>query len=215
MNFKKKTFLLLFSLFVFTANAQQEKDIIPNNRYKPKDPEVGYFNFEVAKHFSYGNTALTHAYKLDREVSFGFTWFMFPSVTLGAFYNLSTAEVTNKSLVGNIESTGMYRGGIELGYYYAFNREWNLNVKAAIGGVTYRNVLPEAESKFRESGASYSLKVEGSYRFNQTMAIYATVGTHLDRLHIKSIPERKKFFNNLNLMYVGFGIRVHLHNPGG
>lgn len=192
----------------------QAQDSISNPRqYVPEDPETVFFTGEFYRGYSVNNSSWENYSTLGFGLDFN--WFVFPFLTIGGHYglmfgDLKEGEVSNTGTIHDITSHML---GLHLGYYHAFNREWNLHTQAGFGEVNNRNKAPDA--KFTEQGNTLWLQSAFAYRFDKTAAIYIKASLRWDRMNIDTPQVLNDYFNKHSLLLIGFGVRLHLQNPGG
>ena len=211
----KKLFLLVFILSISLVNAQTEIQPKPHkNWYEPEDPETVFFGLSTYFPFGLSDSSLGNDYSFDAGIQFEVNVFLTPQFVTGVYGKWHGGEVTDIEKIGNISETNFSEYGLSLGYYQAINRQFNYMITASIGAVTLNNTVPFSPDSFRENGTSYKVTGELGYRFNQTIAIFAKVSPYYLNLDI----ENKAYNDYLNkhfLIDLGFGLRVHLHNPNG
>ncbi|SFB77197.1 hypothetical protein SAMN04487907_101561 [Zunongwangia mangrovi] len=211
----KKLLLLVFILSISVGNAQTE--IIPEphkNWYEPEDPETVFFGLSFYFPNGIGDSSLGNDYSFDAGIQFEVNVFITPQFVAGVYGKWHEGEVTNIEKIGNISDSNFSEYGLSLGYYQAINRQFNYMITAGIGAVTLNNTVPFSPDSFRENGTSYKVTGELGYRFNQTIAIFAKVSPYYLNLDIENAAY-DSYLNKHFLVDVGFGLRVHLHNPNG
>ena len=208
------TRLLFIALFLpLLLNAQ---DTIPEphpNQYVATDPETVFFVGEFFRGYSVNNSS----WENYSQLGFGldFNWFVLPFLTIGGEYSLMGGNLKGE----DINNTGAVKGitshylGLHLGYYHAFNKEWNLHTLAGFGEVNNVNRAPD--SRFTENGNSLMLRSELGYRFDKTGAIFIKATLRWDRMDIDTPPTLHDYINKHSLLLLGFGVRLHLQNPNG
>ncbi|WP_282016924.1 hypothetical protein [Salegentibacter mishustinae] len=212
MNSTFKLFLFAI-LFPLSLTAQ---DSIPEphpNQYVATDPETVFFVGEFFRGYSVNNSS----WENYSQLGFGldFNWFVLPFLTLGGQYNLTTSNLKE----GRISNTGPVNKitthylGVHVGYYHAFNKEWNLHSTAGFGNV--QNVNKAPDSHFTEDGNSLILQSALGYRYDRTAAIFLKATVRRDVMDIETPPALDSYFNKHTLLMIGFGVRIHLQNPNG
>lgn len=211
----KKLLLLVFILSISLGNAQTE--VLPKphkNWYEPEDPETVFFGLSTYFPFGLSDSSLGNDYSFDAGIQFEVNVFITPQFVAGVYGKWHEGEVTNIEKIGNISDSNFSEYGLSLGYYQAINRELNYMFTAGIGAVTLNNTVPFSPDSFRENGTSYKVTGELGYRFNQTIALIAKVSPYYLNLDIEN-RAYNDYLNKHFLVDVGFGLRVHLHNPNG
>ncbi|MCL6217140.1 hypothetical protein [Zunongwangia pacifica] len=212
----KNIILLAFLFSISLVNAQQEQ--VPQNAhrnsYNPEDPETVFFGLSFYFPNGLSDSSLGNDYTFDAGIQFEVNVFITPQFVAGVYGKWHEGEVSNIEKIGNISESNFSEYGLSLGYYQAINREFNYFITASIGGVSVRNTVPFSPDSFRENGTSYKVGGELGYRFNQTIAFFAKVSPYYLNLDIENTAYND-YLNNHFLVDVGFGLRVHLHNPNG
>ncbi|MDN3595870.1 hypothetical protein [Zunongwangia endophytica] len=212
-----KKLLFIFGIFSYTFLLAQQSDVevvAHRNWYQPEDPETIYFELSTFYPLGMSDSSFGNDYQLDQGIQFGVHVFIVPEFTIGLYGKWHGSEVTNIEKIGNISETRFNEYGLELGYYYAIDRQMNVQLTGAIGSVNLRNLVDFSSNSFWENGISYKLGVAFGYRFNQTLAIFAKVSPYFLKLDIKN-EAYDDYLNDHILMDFGVGLRIHLHNPNG
>ncbi|MFC6860639.1 hypothetical protein [Zunongwangia atlantica] len=211
----KKLLLLVFILSISVGNSQTEIQPNPHkNWYEPEDSETVFFGLSFYFPNGIGDSSLGNDYSFDAGIQFEVNVFITPQFVAGVYGKWHEGEVTNIEKIGNISDSNFSEYGLSLGYYQAINRQFNYMITAGIGAVTLNNTVPFSPDSFRENGTSYKVKGELGYRFNQTIAIFAKVSPYYLNLDIEN-DAYDSYLNKHFLIDLGFGLRVHLHNPNG
>ncbi|TDN87373.1 hypothetical protein DET49_11263 [Salegentibacter sp. 24] len=204
---------LLVVFFPLFLSAQDSISDPHRNQYVTTDPETVFFVGEFFRGYSVNNSSWENYSKLGFAVDFN--WFVFPFLTIGGQYSLMGGNLKGE----DISNTGAVKGvtthylGLHLGYYHAFNREWNLHSLAGFGTVQNGNRSPD--SRFTEDGNSLMLQSAIGYRFDRTASIFLKATLRWDRMNIETPQVLKDYFNKHGLLLIGFGVRLHLQNPNG
>ena len=212
-----KNIVLLAVIFSFSLVSAQQDQIKENthiNSYNPEDPETVFFGLSTYFPIGLSDSSLGNDYELDAGIQFEVNVFITPKFIAGVYGKWHEGEVSSIEKIGNISESNFSEYGLSLGYYRAINREFNYLITAKIGGVSVRNTVPFSPDSFRENGTSYSIGGELGYRFNQTIAVFAKVAPYYLNLDIDNTVYND-YLNNHFLVDIGFGLRVHLHNPNG
>ncbi|WP_156101221.1 hypothetical protein [Salegentibacter sp. Hel_I_6] len=201
---------------IFLPLLMNAQDSIPEphrNQYVATDPETVFFVGEFFRGYSVNNSI----WENYSQLGFGldFNWFVLPYLTIGGQYsvgkaNLKEGQISNTGPVNRITTHYL---GLHLGYYHAFNREWNLHSQAGFGEV--HNVNHAPDSRFTEDGNSLMLQSALGYRFDKTATIFLKATLRWDRMDIEAPPALDDYFNKHSLLLIGFGVRLHLQNPNG
>ena len=206
-------FLFIALFFPLLLNARDTIHEPHPNQYVATDPETVFFVGEFFRGYSVNNSS----WENYSQLGFGldFNWFVLPFLTLGGQYNLTTSNLKE----GRISNTGPVNKitthylGVHVGYYHAFNKEWNLHSTAGFGNV--QNVNKAPDSHFTEDGNSLILQSALGYRFDRTAAIFLKATLRRDVMDIETPPALASYFNKHTLLMIGFGVRIHLQNPNG
>ena len=212
-----KNILLLAIILSFSLTNAQQDQSLPNphrNWYEPEDPETVFFGLSTYFPIGLSHSSLSNDYELNAGIQLEVNVFITPQFVAGVYGKWHEGEVSNIEKIGNISETNFSEYGVSLGYYQAINREFNYLITANIGSVSLRNSVPFSSGSFRENGTSYKLGGELGYRFNQTIAVFARVSPYYLNLDINNAAYMD-YLNKHFLVDVGFGLRVHLHNPNG
>lgn len=183
------------------------------NQYVATDPETVFFVGEFFRGYSVNNSSWENYSQLGFGVDFN--WFVLPFLTIGGQYSLMGGNLKRE----DISNTGAVKGvtthyiGLHLGYYHAFNKEWNLHSLAGFGTVHNGNRAPD--SRFTEDGNSLMLQSAIGYRFDRTATIFLKATLRWDRMDIETPQVLNDYFNKHSLLLIGFGVRLHLQNPNG
>ncbi|APS38232.1 MULTISPECIES: autotransporter domain-containing protein [Salegentibacter] len=206
----------LFLITIFFPLLLTAQDTIPEphkNQYVATDPETVFFVGEFFRGYSVNNSS----WENYSQLGFGldFNWFVFPFLTIGAQYNFMGGNLKEENIsnTGRINRINSHYFGLHLGYYHAFNKEWNLHSLAGFGRVQNGSRAPD--SRFTEDGNSLMLRSELGYRLDKTAAIFIKATLRWDRMEIDTPPVLNDYFNKQSLLLVGFGVRLHLQNPDG
>ena len=213
MSLSTKFFLLMLMLNIGFLKAQIVKEDPEIEQEIKSDPETVFFNFEVFRPIPFGDNSLAMDYSMGPGVAFDFNWFATPELTFGTHASITGGSVDDISRIGNIEKTTIYLFGLDVGYYHAFDEEWNVHATAGLGALDYHHSAPE--DKFSESGTSYWVQVQVGYRINRTIAVYFKMQPRYDRLNIAAPASIERYINNQLMINSGIGFRVNLQNPGG
>ena len=216
MSLKFKSFFLI--LFVVSNFCYIHAQEVPSQDESIEDefevnPETVFFNLEIFRPVAIGNYALAKDYTMSPGVAFDFNWFALPELTLGTHISITGGTVNDPSRIGNISNTTIYLLGIDIGYYYAFDKEWNIHASAGYGILDYRHSAPQ--DKFSEQGNSFWLQVQLGYRINRTIAVYFKLQPRYDKLNIAAPSSIDRYINNQIIINPGLGFRINLQNPGG
>lgn len=203
----------LVILLLLPLTMQAQDTIVNPRQYVPEDPESVFFSGEFYRGYSVNNSS----WEKYSNLGFGldFNWFVFPFLTFGAHYGVTYGDLKND----NIDQTGPITDitsqliGFHVGHYYAFNREWNLHTQIGFGEVHNRSRA--AGKKITEIGNNFWLQSAIGFRFDRTAAIYLKASLRRDRMKIDAPRELDDYFNKHSLLMLGFGVRLHLQNPGG
>lgn len=177
------------------------------------DPETVFFNLELFRPVAIGNYSLAKDYNMGVGVALDFNWFVLPELTLGTHASVTGGSVKNTRRIGNIQSTTIYLFGVDIGYYHAFDEEWNIHASTGLGVIDYRHSAPE--DKFSEPGNAYWVQLQVGYRINRTIAFYFKLQPRYDKLKITAPPSIERYINNQIMINAGLGFRINLQNPGG
>ena len=206
----------LFLITIFFPLLLTAQDTIPEphkNQYVATDPETVFFVGEFFRGYSVNNSS----WENYSQLGFGldFNWFVLPFLTIGGEYNFMSGNLKEENIsnTGRINRIKSHYLGLHLGYYYAFNKEWNLHTLAGFGEVNNVNHAPD--SRFTEKGNSLMLRSELGYRFDKTAAIFIKATLRWDRMKIDTLPVLDDYFNKHSLLLLSFGVRLHLQNPDG
>lgn len=205
--------ILIFLLFCGVSIVRAQEKVESTEEDFNADPETVFFNFELFRPLVIGNSSLARDYNTTLGFAFDFNWFVLQELTIGTYFSVFGSNGVNHARIGNIQTTTGYLFGVDAGYYYEFDRHWNIHATVGIGKINYRNSAPE--DKFSELGNSYWLQVHVAHRFNKTIALYFKMAPRIDKLEIKAPESMDNFFNNHLFLNPGFGLRINLHNPGG
>lgn len=177
------------------------------------DPETVFFNLEVFRPVGLGSSSFARDYSLTPGFAFDFNYFVLPEFTIGTHFSVFGSSVENPQRIGNISNTMIYLFGVDVGYYYQFDRHWNIHATTGIGSVQYTSEAPE--DRFHEQGVAYWFQVQVGYRFNKTVGVYFKMNPRLDKLRIQTPQHLDDYFNRHLYINPGFGLRLNLQNPGG
>ena len=205
---------ILFFLFFYGATTVlgQEKVESTEETFND-DPETVFFNLELFNSIGIGDHSLARDYNIGIGFGFDFNWFVLKEVTIGTHFSVFQNAVKNNANTGNIQNTTVYLFGLDVGYYYEIDQDWNLHATAGIGSIMNTHRAPE--DKFAESGTSYWVQLQVAHRFNKTLAIYFKLQPRWDKHNIEVPEHLKNYFNNKIFLIPGVGIRINLQNPGG
>ena len=210
-------FLILLPALLFSQASLQDTifdHTSEDYRNYIEDPETVFLEIGIFRPIGVGNSVFGEAYSYKSPgFEIDFNWFVVPEITVGAKIDYFNATVHDKYLTGEISRTGITSISAHLGYYKAFNREWNWHVSAGIGHLYYYSRAPE--DKFTEEGTNVFLQNEVAYRFTKNVAIYGKVNLRNDVLRIDTTKEYDSYFNKHTFLTFGFGLRINLQNPGG
>ena len=206
----------LFLIVIFFPLVLTAQDTIPEphrNQYVATDPETVFFVGEFFRGYSVNNSS----WENYSQLGFGldFNWFVLPFLTIGGEYSYMSGDLKEGDLsnTGAIKRINSHYLGLHLGYYHAFNKEWNIHTLAGFGEVNNVNRAPD--SRFTEEGNSLMLRSELGYRLDKTAAIFVKATLRWDRMDIDTPPALDSYFNKHTLLMIGFGVRIHLQNPNG
>lgn len=207
----KLLFVALFFPLLLSA-----QDSIPEphrNQYVATDPETVFFVGEFFRGYNVNNSS----WENYSQLGFGldFNWFVLPFLTVGGQYNVTAANLQEGQIsnTGTVNKITTHYLGVHLGYYHAFNKEWNLHSLAGFGKVNNVNRTPD--SRFTEEGNSLILQSSLGYRFDKTAAIFLKATLRRDVMDIETPQVLNDYFNKHSLLMIGFGVRLHLQNPNG
>ncbi|MBZ9730455.1 hypothetical protein LB467_12235 [Salegentibacter sp. JZCK2] len=208
------TKLLFFAIFFpLLLNAQDSIPEPHRNQYVATDPETVFFEGEFFRGYSLNNSSWENFSKSGFGLDVN--WFVMPFLTLGGEYNVTrgNSRENYSGHTGSINRITSHYQGLHLGYYHAFNKEWNLHNVAGFG--VFQNINRAPDSRFTEEGNSLMLESALGYRIDRTAAIYLKATLRWDRMEIKTPQVLDDYFNKHSLLLISFGVRLHLQNPNG
>ena len=137
-------------------------------------------------------------------------FYLYRSFFLGAEGGSFSADVENKTLVGNFKSSNANTYGITAGYSFLLNESQTIDAAFIYGFASYRNEKNDVDDRFVDDGNYAKLQLQYNYKFSQKFSVYAMTGLRYDFLDIDTSSRIDAFINEANYMTFGLGMKLNI-----
>jgi len=204
--FSNIKFLFIFLFISITAFAQQPDPEVENEVDEPGH-KIGniiigpYFPIAFGDNFVNQGMDLNLGAKMSLRVNTYKTFFVGPYIS---FFN---GSVTDKTLLGNYESTTNIVVGGVAGYDFHINN-FDVTLGAGVGYSVYAN--RGLGDSFNDTATAVWLSPEVSYRFNPYIGFFVAPEIRHDFMDIDVPEELEDSFKGVNYLNISFGLRINL-----
>lgn len=208
MNFRIKAHLFLLVLLISFSSWGQilTGDGIPET---PKKKNINSIDLSFFYPLSFGDNMVSDALNKKHGFQMAYHFKLFDSrLTLGPYLSFYTAKTKpgKVSSIGNYHKSTMITIGIEAGYRFWNGDNWYAIIKTGIGQSFYKNYGYNFD--FTDTGGSLWVAPEAGYYLLKNFALYATLAYRHDSMSVKITPDLDSYFNSINYLYPGLGIRI-------
>jgi len=198
-----KIFVLFFLLIVQFGFSQQEETM-----QKPIFSFDHGFSVYLNKHINFGDNFLSEAHK--SVIGFGIQKNIVNiyGFAIGVAYEFSHYKVTDKSIVGNIESANYSNFSARVTYDYEISDKFILNPYVGIGGTSLKhNRFSGNANNFGSiGGTSYNAGLNFTFNITKKSHLFTGVNYSYVSYGVNSAPEYDSFFNNSNQIQIHLGV---------
>ena len=194
----------IFFLIIFQFGFSQEEE----TKQKPIFSFDHGFSVYLNKHINFGDNFLSEAHK--SVIGFGIQKNIVNiyGFAVGVAYEFSAYKVTDKSIVGNIESANYSNFSARVTYDYEISDKFILNPFVGIGGtrLKHNRFSGNANNFGSIGGTSYNAGLYFAFNYSEKMHLFTGVNYSYVSYGVNSAPEYNSFFNNSNQIQIHLGV---------
>jgi hypothetical protein len=196
--------LVLFFLLIVQFSFSQEEE----SRQKPIFSFDHGFSVYLNKHINFGDNFLSEAHK--SVIGFGIQKNIVNiyGFAVGVAYEFSHYRVTDKSIVGNIESANYSNFSGRVAYDYEISTKFTLKPYVGIGGTRLKHLknFGNANNFGSISGTSYNAGINFAFNITNKTHLFTGVNYSYVSYEVNSAPEYDSFFNNSSQIQIHLGV---------
>ena len=201
---------IFVALIISSTVAAQETEIIEietNQESTETFKNIG--NITIGPYFpiAFGENFVNEGMNTKVGARLSFKFSVLKDFYVGPYFSLFKADVTNRELLGNYNSTTNFLAGAVLGYEKNINN-FDLSLGLGVGASIYRNRA--TFDNFKDTAASLWFNPEVSYRFSPFLGVYIAPELRHDFMNIDVPSELNDTFNGVNYVTISFGLRINL-----
>lgn len=207
LRYNALAWLLILLLGVGQLQAQEN-----DTQDESDENTVRFISYQLSlkRNLAFGDNFAGEALSQKVGYNAALRFYVYRSFFLGIEGGSFTAEVDNKTLVGDFDYSNANTYGLTAGYSFVFNAQHALDISLAYGFANYRNKKNDLDDRFVDNGTYFKGQLQYNYKFSTHFSLYVFTALRYDSLTIDASSQISDFLNKAQYFSFGFGVKVNM-----